>query len=366
MGTNLPTEGVESSAPKLDIASLSLTTQLVHADARIDGHPAVAPALHTSTTFRYNSDPDKLFASVELGPDEEYDFHIYSRHSSPNMARFEAILTSILGAQAVTYSSGMAAFHAMLVRLNPKRIAIGEGYHGCFGVIKIMERLTGLQRLPLDCDPSELGPGDVIHVETPWNPTGEARDLQFYADKAHKVGAYLTVDATFAPPPLQDPFAHGADIVMHSGTKYIGGHSDMLCGVLAPSPQRKDWVRELLDDRLLLGSTIGSLEGWLGMRSLRTLELRVTRQSATATALVSWLAGQLSDPSTLVAWAIKRIQHASLQEEASVEGSWLRKQMPNGYGPVFTIWMKNKEHAKRFPSKLGLFQHATSLGAWRA
>lgn len=259
----------------------------------------------------------------------------------------------------------------MLIRLNPKRIAIGEGYHGCHGVIKVVSRLTGLQKLPLDCDASELGPGDIIHVETPLNPTGEARNLQFYADKAHKIGAFLTVDATFAPPPLQDPFAFGADIIMHSGTKYIGGHSDMLCGVLTVRPENQ-WAKELREERLVLGSVMGSMEGWLGLRSLRTLELRVTRQSQTAAALVKWLSGQLGDPSTTVGKLVEKLHHASLQPEAAEKGSWLTKQMPVGYGPVFAIVMKDMEAAKKLPSRLRLFHHATSLGGieslieWRA
>ncbi|KAG5914887.1 hypothetical protein E4U53_004574, partial [Claviceps sorghi] len=322
-------------------------------------------------------------------PNAPLDSHIYSRDSNPNTTRLEAVLTSILGGPSVTYASGLAAFYAMLVRLNPKRIAIGEGYHGCHGVIRILSRLTGLQKLPLDCDPAELGPGDVVHVETPLNPTGEARNLQHYADRAHRAGAYLTVDATFAPPPLQDPFAFGADVVMHSGTKYIGGHSDMLCGVLTVAPAHgNDWARQLRDERLVLGSVMGSLEGWLGLRSLRTLELRVTRQSQTATALVAWLSTQLKQKHrdgdedagagagagsrTVAGRVVERLHHASLQPEAADEDGWLRRQMKGGYGPVFAIVMRDVERAKRLPSKLKLFHHATSLGGveslieWRA
>jgi cystathionine beta-lyase/cystathionine gamma-synthase len=283
----------------------------------------------------------------------------------------EAILTSILNGPSLTYSSGLSAFHALLVHLNPKRIAIGDGYHGCHGVIKIMSRLTGLQQLELDSDLSQLGPGDVIHVETPLNPTGEARNLEYYAEKARKVGAYLTVDATFAPPPLQDPFVAGADAVMHSGTKYFGGHSDMLCGVLAINPKRKEWFKPLSEDRMIIGSVMGSFEGWLGIRSLRTLELRVLRQSATATSLVSWLSSMLSKDSPL-SGLIAGVQHASLQPEASEEGSWLRRQMPGGWGPVFSLIMVDQDTARRLPSRLRLFDHATSLGGveslieWRA
>ncbi|PHH69014.1 hypothetical protein CDD83_5861 [Cordyceps sp. RAO-2017] len=115
-----------------------------------------------------------------------------------------------------------------------------------------------------------------------------------------------------------------------------------------------------------------SLEGWLRLRSLRTLELRPTRQSASATALVAWLAGQLADASTAVGALVDRLQHASLQPEASQEGSWLRRQMPNGYGPVFALHMKDPDAAKKLPGRLRLFHHATSLGGveslieWRA
>ena len=308
------------------------------------------------------------------------------------------MLSAILGGPCLTYSSGLAAWHSMFVRINPKRVAIGDGYHGVHGIISVMERLSGVKKLPLDCDESELGPGDIIHVETPLNPTGEARNLAHYAAKARAVGAYLTVDATFAPPPLQDPFTFGADFVMHSGTKYFGGHSDMLCGVLAVRPGIADeHMADLKSERLVLGNVMGSFEGWLGIRSLRTLELRVTRQSETATALVDWLVSQIGDESTPSGKTVERVLHASLQEAAGSPGFaagtrgeekngdsaakdsvrrgdeyWLRKQMPRGFGPVFAIVMKEEQMAKRLPSRLKIFQHATSLGGveslieWRA
>ncbi|ROT35578.1 PLP-dependent transferase [Sodiomyces alkalinus F11] len=266
----------------------------------------------------------------------------------------------------------------MLVRLNPRRIAIGDGYHGCHGVAAIMARLTGLEILTLDeADLAKLQRGDVLHVETPLNPTGEARDLAHYASVARAKGAFLTVDATFAPPPLQDPFELGADVVMHSGTKYFGGHSDMLCGVLAVAPARAAereengnplagilGIEKLREDRLLLGGVMGSLEGWLGLRSLRTLELRVRRQAETATRLVAWLAGASArkNGSSVVAAVVDRVSHASLQEGAADESSWLRRQMPGGFGPVFALYMRTRDQARRLPSKLALFHHATSLG----
>jgi cystathionine beta-lyase len=256
----------------------------------------------------------------------------------------------------------------MIVFLNPKRIAIGEGYHGCHGVIDIHKKLTGLQKLELDCPYEDLRAGDIVHVETPLNPTGEARNLKAYAEKAHSRGAFLTVDATFAPPPLQDPFLWGADIVMHSGTKYIGGHSDMLCGILSVNPKwgKEKWFEKLSMERLHLGNVMGNMEGWLGVRSIRTLEVRVERQASNATNLVSWLNTALTsktpnEESKVVQAVLAKIEHASLQE-ADIEDGWLTKQMPKGFGPVFSIMTKEENFAKRLPSKLELFHHATSLG----
>jgi len=240
-----------------------------------------------------------------------------------------------------------------------------------------MSRLTGVKKLALDCPAEALGAGDVILLETPLNPHGTAFNIESYSKKAHSRGAYLIVDSTFAPPGLQDPFLWGADIVMHSGSKYFGGHSDMICGVLAT--QKDDWWNKLIADRVYLGNMLGNLELWLGVRSLRTLELRVRRASENAEKIVSFLHGALTasnsqPPSagsaeSIIQQTIYRINHASLQVG---DAEWLRKQMPNGYGPVFSIIMHQEQLARLFPSKLKYFHHATSLGAveslieWRA
>ncbi|PHH53990.1 putative trans-sulfuration enzyme YHR112C [Ceratocystis fimbriata CBS 114723] len=349
-------------------AAASISTLAVHSDDGISAHRAVAPAIHVSTTFRYGSDPKDSTQWTSIDPSAPHDSHVYSRDSHPNTTRLEAVLSSILNGPAVTYASGLAGFHAMMILLNPKRIAITDGYHGCHGVIELLGRLTGLKTVPLDCDDAELQPGDVIHVETPLNPLGEARSLAYYAAKAKRTGAYLTVDATFAPPPLQDPFRYNADLVMHSGTKYIGGHSDLLCGVVAVNPKHasasipaaENWEARLRDDRMVTGSVLGSLEGWLGLRSVRTLELRVLRQSATATQLVQWLATAAADAASPVNKVVQRVHHASLQ--TGPENSWLVEQMPNGFGPVFAVICKDEKLARTLPSKLAFFQHATSLG----
>lgn len=252
----------------------------------------------------------------------------------------------------------------MLVYFRPNVIAIGDGYHGCHGVINMCTKLWGLKKVDLTDESSwaDLGKGDIVHVETPLNPTGEARDLAYYRMKADERGAILTVDATFAPPPLQDPFKQGVDVVMHSGTKYFGGHSDMLCGVLAVPKNKREWLDGLWMERMFLGSVMGNMEQWLGVRSLRTLELRVVRQSQNCEKLVHWINENLqsgSQEGEAVSKVVTRIQHASLQKE---DMAWIKKQMPGGFGPVFSLLMKDRETARRLPGKLHLFHHATSLG----
>lgn len=370
-------------------------TLALHADDVLNNVTDVAPPIHLSTTFRYSDNPDELtpiadlsVCTGELGQatgrgadclqekpqDQDPKQHVYSRVTAPNSTRFETILSSLLKGHVVAYSSGLSALHAALVLLNPRRIAVGHNYHGCHGVIALFSRLTGLQKLDLDCPAEQLEAGDVVFLETPLNPHGTAFNIEHYAQKAHSRGAYLIVDSTFAPPGLQNPFEFGADIVMHSGSKYFGGHSDVLCGVLATN--RKDWYERLWGDRVYLGSVMGNLESWLGVRSLRTLEVRVQRQSQNAERLVAYLDGALhafrpaaDSDEAAVQGVLYQINHASLQRG---DASWLKKQMPNGFGPVFSIVLRKEEWARRLPSKLAYFHHATSLGGveslieWRA
>lgn len=137
----------------------------------------------------------------------------------------------------------------------------------------------------------------------------------------------------------------------------------MLCGVLATKNQ--GWYEQLFKDRVFLGAVMGSMESWLGVRSLRTLEVRVQRQSGSAAHLVGWLDNALraenpanDSEEALVQSVLEGVFHASLQPREE----WLTKQMPNGFGPVFAIVMKEEGFARVLPSKLRFFQHATSLG----
>lgn len=285
---------------------------------------------------------------------------VYARLARPTGSRLEHVLTKLLHGETLVYSTGLSAIHAYLVRLAPKRVAITGGYHGAHSVLDVHQRLVGVVKVTLD-EVDKLEAGDVIHLETPLNPTGEVRNIAAYAKVAREKGLYLVVDSTFGPPALQNPFLWGADLVIHSGTKYIGGHSDIMCGILSVSPQRTDELfMGLWEDRCALGNLLGGFESWLGLRSLRTLDIRCRQQSKNCTAVVTWLSEQLHDPKpNMVNATVQQITHASLQTS---DMNWLERQMPNGFGPVFGMTMKSEEYARRLPSKLRVFQHATSLG----
>ncbi|RDB21935.1 hypothetical protein Hypma_011084 [Hypsizygus marmoreus] len=345
-------------APKLS------GTDLIHGDAvaNVYGNE-VAPSISVTTTFRQPNPAIEEVGSLDNDDLRNPSRHIYSRETQQVSTRAEHVLSRINGGFAVTYASGLAATYAALVFYNPKRIAITAGYHGCHGTIQVYKKTKGADVQVIDLD-DEYQEGDLVWLETPLNPTGESRDIQYYADKVHKVGGKLVIDSTFAPPPLQYPFKFGADCVMHSGTKYFGGHSDILCGVLVV--KTSDEWNALHNDRIYLGSMMGSLEAWLLLRSLRTLHLRVPRQSTSATDLAQWLnaialtpIGQSYDG--VPGGVIKKVWHSSLQAK-DARGFEPSKQLEGGWNATFAILLFKLEYATHLPHQLKYFVAATSLG----
>ncbi|KAI0307345.1 cystathionine gamma-synthase [Multifurca ochricompacta] len=343
-------------------------TDLLHADDGFHG-PEVSPSISVSTTFRQTEVPElaagQLLEHPELGRDIRG--HMYSRISQDVRSRVEQVLSKVNGGYAITYGSGLAAVYAALTLLRPRGIAIAGGYFGVHHVIQTYGRDRGLKVVDLDDNFDEV---DICWVETPLNPTGEVRNLQHYADKAglhlriHSCGGRLVVDATFAPPPLQFPFKWGADIVMHSATKYFGGHSDLLGGVLVVKTL-EEWGK-LWMDRIALGGVMGSLESWLLLRSLRTLHLRIPRQSSNATVLAQWLNRIASTPKGqsfdgVAGGMIKKVWHSSLQSE-DVSGWSPSQQMEGGHSPTFAILLESSKVASSLPLSLQYFIPATSLG----
>eukprot|EP01065_Artemidia_motanka_P005337 TRINITY_DN12586_c0_g1_i1.p2 TRINITY_DN12586_c0_g1~~TRINITY_DN12586_c0_g1_i1.p2 ORF type:complete len:404 (+),score=143.32 TRINITY_DN12586_c0_g1_i1:65-1276(+) len=322
----------------------STSTLALHAD--LDQPPAVGEVMPgISVTSTYTADGDATG-------------YVYSRApmSHPIRRRAEAIIGELDGGHCVLYSSGQSATVAALMHFAPRRVALRGGYHGTHQVVDLLGRIAsryGGKVEAVDLDSGLLGEGDVLWLETPNNPACEIHDVAAHCARAHAVGAKVVVDSTFAPPPLQFCLRLGADMVMHSATKYLAGHSDALAGALVT--RDSGVYQQLLDDRMVLGSIPGNLEVWLLLRSLRTLEIRVKRQCETAAGLARWLSGPHA-----AQLGVTKVWHPSLPTHPN--HAVASKQMPGGYGGVLSIEVKGDGVAKRLPECLKLFRNATSLG----
>jgi len=314
--------------------SWATSTVLLHADGAKEvkySHAAdVAAPIGVSTTFE----------RFEGGPDA----HVYSRSTAPTRSRCESVLSALesgdaVEARATLFSSGLSAVHAALSALlkDSRRVLIAGGYHGTHDVL----RELGCAVAPLRLD--ELRDGDVCWLESPKNPTGELADVEAFAEKAKTLkNCNVVVDATLAP--LQRPLERGARLVVHSGTKYLAGHSDCLAGVVAARADDDDLLARLMKTRAAVGTQAGSLETWLLLRSLRTLELRVAQQTASAAKLADWLRTRTD--------VVRTVHHDGHSPLAP----------PRGVGGVFAIELHTEAQAKALPGALRLFKDATSIG----
>ena len=219
----------------------------------------------------------------------------YGRWGNPTWQAFESALGALEGGRTLAFSSGLAAVSVVLdlVGQGAKVIAPAHSYNGTIAQLGDLEARGRLSTELVDitdtaafvaaCDDAAL-----VWLESPTNPALEVGDIETIAAAAHEAGAYVVVDNTFATPLLQKPLELGADIVVHSATKYLAGHSDVLMGALVTNDD--DLYGVLKGRRDLLGAVPGTLEAFLALRGMRTLHLRVERAQANATALAARLA----------------------------------------------------------------------------
>lgn len=310
---------------------------------------AVVPPIQPSTTF---------------ARDERYALpagHSYARDENPSFAAAEAMLAELEGAEeALLFSSGMAAAMAVVQALEPgdRIVAPRVMYWGLRNwLIRFCEQ-WGLELALFDAaDPGALertiadGGARLVWVETPCNPTWDVIDIAAAAELAHAAGAVLAVDSTVATPVLTQPLEMGADIVMHSATKYLNGHGDVVAGVLATAHCDGLWER-IRHVRADGGAILGSFEAWLLARGLRTLFLRVRRASASAMSIASGLEGHPG---------LEAVLYPGL---ASHPGHDIAtRQMQGGYGGMLSLRVRGgADAALRVASRCRLFIRATSLG----
>jgi cystathionine gamma-synthase len=301
-------------------------TIAIHADDALTELPDVAPAIRPATTF----------ARAEGG-------RVYRRESHETTERLEAVLGALDGGHAVVYPSGMAAAAALLRRLSPRLISLpGDVYHGVRALVLqgAAEGAWGVS------EPGGLAAGDVWWVETPSNPRCLVSDVAAVASDARSRGVSVVVDSTFATPVLLRPLALGAEAVVHSSTKFIAGHSDAMGGaVVCSDPELADSLRSR---RTVDGSIPGSLDTWLTLRGVRTLPLRVERQSATASAVAQWLVGR-----------VPRVWYPGLADHP---GHDVAAAQMAAYGGIVSFEVADAAAARRVVGGLRLFTVATSLG----
>jgi len=324
-------------------------TLAVHAGHVIDPTTgSVAPPLHLSTTFA--RDP----AGVPFGG------HTYIRESNPTQAQLEAALAPLEGGEAaLVFASGMAAGIALLQTLPPGshvllpddvyygfRIA-GEDLLPNWGI-----RAEGVAMDDLAGVAAAIRPETrLLWIETPSNPLLKVVDVAALARLAREAGALSVLDNTFATPALQQPIALGADVVLHSTTKYFGGHSDVQGGALIFA--RRDALVERLGHlREITGGVASPFNSWLVLRGLRTLACRMAVQSANALAVARALA---EHP------AVARVHYPGLASHPGHDVA--ARQMAGGFGAMISLQTKEgKEAALRAVSRARLFIRATSLG----
>ncbi|MEI6240386.1 MAG: PLP-dependent aspartate aminotransferase family protein [Planctomycetia bacterium] len=328
---------------------MQFRTRAIHVGQERDpATGAIVPPIHVASTF---VQPDASMTAA-------YD---YARTASPTRGGFEATLAALdNGTRALAFASGMAATHCVSQLLVPgDRIVTGTDIYG--GTWRLFNKLLAGHGITITAvDTTDLAAvrqamahdtAKLLWIESPGNPLLSITDIAACAEIAHARGGLLACDATVATPALSRPLDHGADIVMHSATKSIGGHSDLLGGALvvrdAELGTRLHWLQNAT------GGVMGPFEAFLCSRGLKTLELRVHAQSATALRLAEWL---LAHP------RVKAVHYPGL---ASHPGHAVaRRQMNGGFGSLVSFELDgDAATARRIVESTRLFQLAVSLGA---
>ncbi len=330
----------------------ALATACVHAGEIVDPHGSPHTPIYTTTTFKFPST-----AAILDVVDGRKPGALYTRYGlNPTIQALEEKLAAIEGAEAaLAFCSGMAAESALFLTYGrPGIVCLGDAYGGTLELLG--SQLPGLGAPGYFLLGNELGAlpsllkrgAGLVFFETPTNPTLEQFDIAAIAELAHAHGAFVAVDNTFASPVNQNPLALGADFVVHSATKYLGGHSDLTAGALMG---RKADIARVWNWRKNLGQTIAPEIAAQLARSLRTLPVRVERQNATAMRVA--LAMQAHP-------GVERVLYPGLPD---FPGHALAKRQMNGFGGMLTIEVKGGgEAATRAADKLKLFALAPSLG----
>lgn len=321
-------------------------TRTVHAGQ--DFEPltgAVIPPLHFSTTYAQDG-----IGGLRQG-------YEYGRGGNPTRTALETQLAALEGGtHGLSFASGLAAEDALLrAVLKPgDEVLLGNDVYG--GTYRLIARVLGPWGVGLRVvDMSDLGaveaalnerPARILWVETPSNPLLKITDIAGLARLGHAAGALVVVDNTFATPALQQPLALGADVVTHSTTKYLGGHSDVVGGAIVTSDDAvAEQVRFL---QFAAGAVSGPMDAWLTTRGIKTLDVRMQRHGENAQAIAEFLA--------------PRVPHVYYPGLPSHPGHELAASQMSGFGGIVSVALGTAAAARRFAESTKLFTLAESLG----
>ena len=328
----------------------NIATIAVHAGAPEGKNAPITTPIVQSTTFRFES----AQAVQEYGRGEGGLF-MYSRDENPTVRAAESAVAQLEGGEAcVLFASGMGAMTSAImanVSAGDEVIAATALYGGTYKLLRdVLSRFGVKARL---AEPEAIG-GEIAKggarlcvFESPTNPTLRVLDIAGIAKACRAAKTVSLIDSTFAPPLVQRPLSLGVDLVMHSATKYLNGHSDHLCGAIVGRTELVEPIR-LLSRRL--GAVLDAQVAYDLLRGLKTFAVRIERQCTSALTVARWLSEQA---------AVKRVWYPGL---ASHPDHALAAKQMNGFGGMVTFTVGTKERAFRFWDRLKLIARAASLG----
>jgi len=324
---------------------MKFETLCLHADLnKKDEWGTLSQAICQSATF------------VHKGVDVESEYS-YSRLTNPTRRHLEKTVAALEGgADAYAFSSGMTAITVSMMLFKPGDhvIASDDLYGGALRLFRNVCTINGIEfdfvnTADLDLVKKAIKKNTkLIYIETPSNPTMQVTDLKEISKIAHENGSLVYVDNTFLTPYFQRPFELGADIVVHSGTKYLGGHNDTLAGFAIAK------TRELADKLLYYSKTIGGqlspFDSFLIERGIKTLPLRMDRINSNAQIIANYL--RTNDK-------IKKVYYVGFEDSLGYE---ITKKQSTGFGGMISIEVESEELAKKILKDVKIFQYAESLG----
>lgn len=332
--------------------SVSIETKCLHLEEKIENAEDECKSLHYGSVS-YPIYQTATYAHPAVGQSTGFD---YSRLQNPTRAQVEKVVAQLEGGiDALALSSGMAAISLLFEIFKPgDHLVVDSDLYG--GSIRLFDHVTaknGVEFTRANCSKDDveslIKPNTkAVYIETPTNPMMNVTDIEALAEITRRHGILLIVDNTFLSPYFQNPLKLGADVVIHSGTKYLAGHNDTLAGFIVTN--RTDIQEKLRFLIKTTGAGLAPFDCWLVLRGIKTLAVRMEAAQKNAVKIVEWLQKQK---------AVTKVIYPGLKEHPGYE---IMKKQSRGFGAMVTFNVTDEELAKKILGSVHLIQYAESLG----